>query len=310
MPAPLDVTFVVPPDQAEVRLDVFLARRLGIGRQQACRLMEAGRVQFDGRPITARHKGRLLQPGASISVEQFQHPDTARILPNPQMPLAILAQAEGWVIVDKPAGIPVHPLQVDEQNTVLNALAARFPGLQGVGEGGLRSGVVHRLDLDTSGTLLLATEQAVWETLRMAFVRHETQKTYRAIVAGRLSGHGRETMDLLIAQHRPAKVRIVYPDERTQPAGVRRCDLAWRALEALNEATLLEIQLGTGFLHQIRVMLAALGHPVLGDRLYGPAQANHAPRQMLHAASLVAGPARAASPDPADFAQILRRLRS
>jgi len=309
MPAPLDLTFVVEADEAEVRLDLFLAQRLGIGRQQACRLMDAGQVWLDGRPIPAHHKGRLLRAGMVLVVGQFEHPDTARILPNSRISLVVLAQSDGWVIVDKPAGMPVHPLRAAEDTTVLNALVARFPGIQGVGEGGLRSGVVHRLDVDTSGTLLVATAQGAWEHLRAAFVRHETEKTYRAIVAGQLTGAGRETMDLMIAQHRPAKVRIVSGSQHAGPTGVRRCDLAWRAVEALHDATLLEIQLGTGFLHQIRVMMAALGHPVLGDRLYGPAQATRAPRQMLHAARLVAGPAKAASADPQDFVEVLARLR-
>lgn len=302
----------VSPDDAGSRLDAFLVRHLGVSRAQARRLLAQGLVLLDCRRAFERDKGVLLAAGSAIEIAPFTEPAAMQVIPQPEAPLTILAQGQGWLIVDKPAGWPVHPLREHETGTVLNALVARHPEIQGVGEGGLRSGVVHRLDIETSGTLLLATTQEMWTRLRQAFEEHRTQKIYRAIVRGKLSGRGREVMNLLVAQHRPAKVRVVEPHRGTLPAGARRCDLEWKALESFERATLLEVTLGTGFLHQIRVMLAHLVHPVLGDGLYGSAAEPDVPavrRPMLHAAYLQVKDVAAQSPDPEDLTACLAALR-
>ena len=158
------------------------------------------------------------------------------------------------------------------------------------------------LDTDTSGALVVATEQARWLELRSAFKERRARKTYRAIVQGHLTGGGLEVMHLVVAQHKPARVAVT----EEQP-GARRCSLSWKAVERLNGATLLEINLKTGFLHQIRVMFAHLGHPVLGDVTYG--KGDEAPRQVLHAARLEVADVKAESPDPPDFLGMLESLR-
>ncbi len=234
-----------------------------------------------------------------------------RVVADPQAPLSVLAAGDGWVVIDKPAGVPVHPLLESEGGTVLNAAIAGYPEMQGVGEGGLRSGVVHRLDIETSGALVLATRQEAWEKLREEFRTHRAEKIYRAIVMGRVGGSGRTEMNLLISQHRPAKVRVVEEMGHAQ-AGTRRCGLSWKVVERLAGATLVEVRLETGFLHQIRVMFAQMGHAVAGDGLYGGEEAAGfagAPRQMLHAAFVRAGLAMGRSGDPLDFAGCLERLR-
>src|SRR5690606_18172405 len=128
---------------------------------------------------------------------------------------------QGWMIVNKPAGLPVHPLEEDETETVLSALIAKYPQMHGVGEGGLRSGVVHRLDVETSGTLLFASKQETWTRLRQAFTEHRTTKKYQAIVLGQMRGSGEEKMVLHIARHRPAVVRVIDEavPESEWPAG-------------------------------------------------------------------------------------------
>ena len=295
-------TFQVSASEAETRLDKFLCDKLKLSRREALRVLGQGVVVLDGKLVAQKAKGTLLENGAVVTVGKFEHPAMASILPEPNAPLVTLVVGDGYVVVDKPAGMPVMPLELGERGTVLNAVAARYPQVQGVGEGGLRSGVVHRLDNDTSGALVVATEQARWLELRRAFKEHRTRKTYRAIVKGHLEGQRREVMYLKVAQHRPAKVAVV--EEQT---GARRCSLEWRAVERLDEATLLEIDLGTGFLHQIRVMLAHLGHPVLDDATYG--EGGSAPRQMLHAARLEVADIRAESPDPPDFLGVLENFR-
>ncbi len=281
-----------------VRLDQAVARHTGVSRQAAARLIGRGAVLVNGRPGV---KGQSVTPDDRVVVPN----DAGREcpVPRPDLPLVILAQGAGWVAVDKPTGVGVHPLEPGQDDTVLNALVARYPQVLGVGEGGLRSGVVHRLDLPTTGTLLFATEQARWLALRDAFTEHRVCKTYHALVHGRLVGQGAESMRLAVTRHRPAKVSVVEPSHPE----ARVCRLSWRAVETMKRATLVEVDLHTGFLHQVRVMMSALGHPLLGDRDYG--RADEAPRVMLHAQSIHWQDVLAACESPPDFEAALQRCR-
>lgn len=301
-------TLRVEAKDAGQRLDVFLCQQLGLSRRQAHRVIDGGGVTIQGRPVGAVVKGTLLEVGWQVCMAQLHTGPSALVTPQRQSPLKILQEGDGFVVVDKPAGMAVHPLGPHQDDTVLNAVAARFAQVQGVGEGGLRSGVVHRLDVDTSGALAVALTGKRWRALRRAFKAHRVTKTYRAIVRGALECRGREEMDLVIASHRPSRVRVVT--SAADVKGVRRCNLAWRAIESFGGATLVEVELGTGFLHQIRVMLAHLGHGVIGDRVYGKADCPvEVSRQMLHAAALRFDDINAVSADPADFQAVLDRLR-
>ncbi len=297
----------VGPEDAGARLDAFLAQRLRLSRAEARRLLAGGYVAREGRRLDLRHKGMPLVAGARLAVADYVPPASRRVRPEPESPLPVLARGPGWIALDKAPGQPVHPLREDEGATLLNALVARHPEIQGVGEGGLRSGVVHRLDVDTSGVVLFATQEGAWERLRQAFRRHRVAKRYRALVVGALRGAGEEHVALQVSRHRPARVRVVAPGT----PGSRLADLRWRSLEVLGDVTLLEIEPRTGFLHQIRTSLAHRGHPVLGDTAYGGANARvPVPRQMLHAASVALDEVRAESPDPPDLAATLARLRA
>ncbi len=265
-------------------------------------------MRVDGRTVGVGAKGTPLAPETVVEVAPFVRPEQQRAVAEPQAPLAVLSSGPGWVAVDKPAGVPVHPLREGETGTLLGALLARHPELHGVGEGGLRSGVVHRLDVDTSGVLLFATTEAAWQRLREAFRERRIEKVYRALVVGRLERDGEVELPLVTARHRPARVRVV--GEHEHPRSARSCALSWRPLELLGPATLLEVRPRSGFLHQIRVTLAHLGFPIAGDRVYGAgADALGAPRQMLHAARVRFEEVEAASADPEDFASLCRRLR-
>jgi 23S rRNA pseudouridine1911/1915/1917 synthase len=180
-----------------------------------------------------------------------------------------------------------------------------------VGEGGLRSGVVHRLDVDTSGVLLFAHEEEAWQRLRHAFQTRRVEKVYRALVCGRLEREGQAEVGLVLARHRPARVRVVGARESKRARGVREGILSWRPLEVYETASLVEVRPLTGFLHQIRAILAHRGFPLLGDRVYGgPAEAGAAPRHMLHAASVRFEEVAATSPVPPDFAALCAHLRT
>jgi 23S rRNA pseudouridine1911/1915/1917 synthase len=307
MPSP-SRSLTVQAEDTGRRLDLFLAEKLALSRAQVRRLLASGAVELDGRRVGEAEKGTRLLAPASVAVAPFARREEQRAVPEPEAELVVLAQGPGWLAIDKPAGMPVHPLREDETGSVLNAVIAREPGVHGVGEGGLRSGVVHRLDVDTSGALLMATRAPSWERLRRAFAEHRVEKLYRALVLGRLQRAGKAELPLVTARHRPARVRVAAEHERARAA--RICQLEFRPLEIFEAATLLEVRPRTGFLHQIRATLAHLGHPVAGDRSYGPASdATGAPRQMLHAARVAFEEIEAESPDPADFAALCTSLR-
>ena len=167
---------------------------------------------------------------------------------------------------------------------------------------------MHRLDVDTTGVLLFATQEECWRRLRAGFAEHRVEKLYRAIVRGH-PGEGEVELALAIARHRPARVAVQAAAAPGRSARAART--AWRTLEELPGAALVELRSVSGFLHQIRVTLAHLGHPVLGDRVYADAAvAAAAPRQLLHAAELRFEEIAAQSPDPADFRAALGALRA
>jgi 23S rRNA pseudouridine1911/1915/1917 synthase len=299
---------VAPPDAGR-RLDVFLADRLGLSRAQTRRLLARGVVRLDGRELSERAKGLAVRSGEVLAIAPFRAPSLQRAPAEPDRPLRELASGPGWIALDKPAGVPVHPLEPDERGTLLGALLARHPEVHGVGEGALRSGVVHRLDVDTSGVVLFALEEQRWQALRAAFAGHRVEKRYRALVCGRLTGSGDTQLPLLMARHRPARVRVASQSEAAAARGVWRTALHWRALELFDDATLVEVRPVTGFLHQIRATLAHLGHPLLGDRSYGAPAVEGVARHQLHAASVAVQDVRAESPDAPDFAAQLAALR-
>lgn len=294
----------VSPTQGGVRLDVFVGQMLGLSRVQTKQLLQRRAVMIDGRRVGEKSKGDKLGVGSVIEVEPFTAPRAAAVVAQPDAPLSVVARGDDWLIADKPPGMAVHPLEEGETGTLLNAVAARFPRVQGVGEAGLRSGVVHRLDVETSGAVLLALDETRWRSLRRAFEDHTAKKIYRAVVAGRMVGKGEEVTRLYVAQHKPARVRALPPAATAEPSGTRECDLHWRALGTKKGATLVEVRLGTGFLHQIRVMLAAMGHPVLGDAVYGDGVTGPSGgRLMLHALSLKVGDVVGEAPMPGEFEQ-------
>lgn len=323
MVPPPEESFRVPAEEEGVRLDAWLALRLGVPRARARRLVAQGAVSVDGRTAGAGAKGAALAAGAMVTVSGPAAAQDERPVAEPGLVLPVLAEGDDWIAVDKPAGMPVHPLAPGETGTALNAVAALRPGIVGVGEAGLRAGVVHRLDVDTSGVLVFATAEARWRALREAFAAHRVEKIYRAIVRGVLAGEGAEEVGLVVSRHRPARVRVVDPRRDARGRGARLARLRWRAIEALAGATLVEVRLETGHLHQVRATFAHLGHPLLGDRTYGGDEgsdapdasrqrlhAGDAPRQMLHAARVACDDVRAESPDPDDFRASLARLRA
>ncbi|MFW6059770.1 MAG: RluA family pseudouridine synthase [Phycisphaeraceae bacterium] len=291
-------------EDASARLDQVLARRLDLSRRQVTRLLERGLVRVNGQRVDRAAKGRRLLNGDELQVDPFTPEAAQRPVPAPHLRLHVVAEADDWLIVNKPAHMAVHPLRPEEDDTLLNAVIARHPRIHGVGEGGLRSGVVHRLDLTTSGVVLFALDQVQWQRLRDAFRTHAITKRYRALVHGPLTGEGHDTLPLVIRQHHPARVTVADRMQRQ----ARNCSLRWRVLETFDDAAHVEIELETGFLHQIRVMLAHRGHPLVGEAVYG-GESPLADRPLLHALSLTWQDVHGESEPPADFTDRLVALR-
>ena len=220
--------FEVDGRAAGSRLDAFLGERLGLSRAETRRLLARGVVRVDGRARDAGAKGERLLMGARVEVAPFTPRADQCILPAPELALTVLAEGPDWLALDKPPGMPVHPYREDERATAAGYAVHLRPQMQGVGEGGLRSGVVHRLDVDTSGVLLLATQDAAWRRLRRAFRRHRVAKRYRAIALGDLEESGRVELDLRVARHRPARVAVAEPGRARAQGRVRQTRLAWR----------------------------------------------------------------------------------
>lgn len=267
------------------RLDVVVARELGVSRGYVRRLLGRGRILLRGRPA---RKGATLRAGDRVELLEFRHPSQGPE-PNPSLPVRILGEAQGLLAVEKPAGLPTHPLDYDERDTVLNALLARYPALAGIGEGGLRSGVVHRLDIGTSGVLLFATDDAAWRRARRAFSERRVDKRYTVRVHGRLESA--QTLRLRLA-NRGDHTRVVQ-------SGGREAITHVVPLSADSDTSLLDVRPETGLRHQIRASLAHLGHAVVGDTLYG--STTPLARHLLHARLIRIDNFSGSSPVPDDF---------
>lgn len=261
---------VVSPAEAGERLDSYVAERLGLSRRHVVRLLRRERVTLGGRPAA---KGTLLRAGDRLEVLPFRGVAEGPP-PDPAVQLTVLAEAHGLVAVDKPAGVPTHPLDLEERGTVLSGLLVERPELVGVGEGGVRSGVVHRLDTGTSGVLVFASEERAWLRARRAFAERRVDKLYVARAHGRLVGEREVSLRL---EHRGPRMRVVG-------SGGREALTRLRPLAHGAGTTLLEGRPVTGLMHQIRISLAHLGHPVVGDVLYGSSR--ELGRHLLHATEI------------------------
>jgi 23S rRNA pseudouridine1911/1915/1917 synthase len=259
----------VAPESAGERLDAFLAAPLG-SRSRAQRLIEAGHVRVDGAPAPKRHKVRA---GERIVVDEQE------TRPEPEVgdaPFAVAHEDEHLIVVDKPAGVVVHPARGHRQGTLAQALAGKAAG----GEDEWRAGIVHRLDRDTSGLLVVAKSDAVHRVLKAALAERRIEREYLALVEGRPPARS-GTIDAPIGRDRRVRTRMSTETDAGKAA------ITHFALEqALPQATLLRVRLQTGRTHQIRVHLQAIGHPVAGDPEYGHAGLYGLRRQFLHAARL------------------------
>ena len=294
---------------AGARLDRWLTDRLPeLSRARLQALIEAGHVRVDGKTPKAAHR---LRAGETVEVE-IPPPAPEELVPEPSA-LQILYEDEHVLVLDKPAGLVVHPGAGHARGTLAAALLAHAPGIAGVG-GPRRPGIVHRLDKNTSGLLVVAKTKTAYDALVAELGRRDVTRRYLAIVHGRVSAAA-GVVDKPIGRHPHDRVKMAV-----RPAGQgKRAVTRYRVLERLAGFTLLEASLETGRTHQIRVHMASLGHPVVGDDVYGGRRRAPLPVPMdgyaLHAAALafthpVTGRRMEfASPLPARMERFLSHLR-
>jgi 23S rRNA pseudouridine1911/1915/1917 synthase len=261
-------------DDAGQRLDQFLAEPLG-SRARAARLIGAGLVRLDGRTVQKR---RLVNAGERVVVTA----ETLGQMPgfDPAHPTSaeftVVYEDDALIVVDKPAGVVVHPARGHESGTLAQALADRAAG----GEDPYRAGIVHRLDRDTSGLLVIAKSDAVHRALKDLLQARLLSREYLTLVDGIPPAHS-GTIDAPIGRDR--RERLLHSIDTDAP---REARTHFELLEPLRHEALLRVSLETGRTHQIRVHMQAIGHPVLGDKAYGGPVRFGLERQFLHAARL------------------------
>jgi len=250
---------VVSTETAGERLDRWLATQLpGVSRARLKTLIDAGLVHVDGARRKAAHH---VAVGERIEVEIPPLP--AETLEPEPIALTVVHEDEDVLVLDKPAGMVVHPGAGHARGTLAAAVLAHAPGTAGVG-GPRRPGVVHRLDKDTSGLLVVAKTAVAYESLTAQLLARTVRRVYHAVIHGRLAGT-EGVVDQSIGRHPTDRTRMAV-----RPAGRgRRAVTRWRVLERFAEFTHVEARLETGRTHQIRVHLAHIGHPVAGDAVYG-----------------------------------------
>lgn len=284
----------IAPDEAGRRLDHALAGPLG-SRARAQRLIDAGLVTVDGR---ARPKRHVLRGGERVEIAA--EPPPAPAPPAAALDLRIAYEDADLLVVDKPAGLVVHPAAGHPTGTLAQALAAR-------GIAAHRGGIVHRLDRDTSGLLLAAKDDATLRVLQDALRARRIEREYLALVEGRPPART-GTIDAPIGRDRRDRLR-----HSTDTASPRAAVTHFEIERALPATTLLRVRLQTGRTHQIRVHLREIGHPVVGDRDYGATLDLGLERQFLHAARLAFDHPRSGervevvSPLPPDLEDALQR---
>jgi len=297
------IELTVAQSAARSRLDRFLAAQLPqYSRARLQQLIRNGFVRLNGAPA---RPSDAVRTGDRI---ELREPPPDKIDNQPEaIPLDIVFEDDDLIVLNKPAGLIVHPGAGHQRHTLVNALLHHCPALSGIG-GKERPGIVHRLDKETSGCLVVAKNDLAHRALSLQFAARTIEKIYLALVAGKLrrpSGIIEET----IGRHPVHRKRMSVASPRGRPAKTE-----YRVVRSNEKVSLVECRLHSGRTHQLRVHLHHLGHPVLGDKVYGRNRASDLPRQLLHAWKLGFEHPRTkqwlsfTAPLPEDFGQAIDRL--
>ena len=300
---------LIPPGSRPARADRWATDLSGLSRSHVQRLITEGRLTVDGQAV----RSNAIVGGGTTLELRIPPPRPATPIAQPEIPVDIVYEDDDLLIVDKPAGLVVHPSPGHDAGTLVNALLGRGADLAPAGIAGVqRPGIVHRLDRDTSGLLMVARTDAAQASLQAQLKARRIKKTYLALVHGSVAaGAGR--IEAPVGRDPGRRTRMaVVPSGRASTTG-------YRVRERFAGWTLLELDLVTGRTHQIRVHLEAIGHPVAGDPIYGTGTSRRGPdgleRLFLHAWRLeLTSPStgrliRAEAPLPAALESALARLR-
>ena len=291
-------------DEVGERLDKYVSQEMpALSRSRVQQLIVEGLVTVNGIPVKASYR---LQQGDEI-LARIPPTEEVKLVPQ-RIPLNVVYEDEDLVVVDKPAGMVVHPAHGHQDGTLVNALLGRYPDLP-VDEDS-RPGIVHRLDKDTSGLIIAAKNEGARRNLQLQFKEGQVEKTYLALVQGKVEP-GRGMIDAPIGRDGRHRKRMAVVQR-----GGREAVTEYQVLEHLGDYTLVEVRPRTGRTHQVRVHLAFIGHPVVGDTVYGyRKQRLGLKRQFLHAQRLgfhlpSSGEYMALTSElPPDLREVLDRLR-
>jgi 23S rRNA pseudouridine1911/1915/1917 synthase len=286
----------VPPQKEPLRLDKFLILQFPMTSRRFWREHLREILTVDGKDPK---KALFLSGGELLRFKREEMPGSGTYPADAELKIQVVEEDPSFLVVEKPSGIPSHPLKPSETGTLIQGVLAAFPEIAGVGDLKREPGLVHRLDTDTSGLVLVARTEAALRFFREEFRMHRVEKEYLALVLGEVKGEGK--IEIPIAHHPKNKRKMkVVKSPRTPllqrgAGGIsskeegRQAVTFYSVEKGYSDATLLKIRIPTGVRHQIRVHLASLGHPILGDLLYGGEKARRESlsRIFLHACLLV-----------------------
>lgn len=298
------IALTVSPGSQGTRLDAFIAENTELSRSAAQRLIENGDVAVNGEAKKAKY---AVREGETVLVNLPQ-PAPVEIVPQ-DIPLDIVYQDADIAVINKPVGMVVHPAPGNPDGTLVNALMFHLKDLSGIG-GEIRPGIVHRIDKNTSGLLVVAKNDAAHNFLSAELKTHSVQRTYFALCEGNFRDDS-GTVDAPIARHKLDRKRMAMV-----PGG-REAVTHWQVAERFGDMTLLSVELETGRTHQIRVHMAYINHPLIGDDVYGRGRNSLGfEGQALHAAKLRLTHPRTGermeftAPLPETFEKALEKLRA
>jgi 23S rRNA pseudouridine1911/1915/1917 synthase len=281
--------WIIKPKE-EGRLDLFLTAQFkDVSRAYLQEVISSGKVTVNGKPAT---KSTELKKGDEVRLQGFTHPKERRIEPNPNIHLNLIWKSEDLIVINKPPGLPTHPNDFKDKDTVANAFVAIYPDSSQVGEDPLRPGIVHRLDGDTSGLLILAITQKGFTYMRKQFDERKVKKTYIACVLGDIPKPGKVSFPIAHHPKNPRKMIALKKGKESTRGKSREAVTMFEPIERFKKGyTLLRVKTLTGRMHQVRIHLSSIGHPLVGDSLYQSSKEKELDRtgldrHFLHAAHL------------------------
>jgi len=308
----------VKTGQAGMRIDRFVKdRRPELSRREIVFWIQEQGILCNGRPT---RKGAILCEGDRVELRIPSGSTGGGVAPEPDIELRILWEDSVLVAVDKAPGMPTHPLHAGERGTVANGLVALYPEMEGVGFSPREPGILHRLDRDTSGVLLAARKDSAFEKLRVEFEQGRVVKVYYAVVHGRPEPEGVISRPVASRGRRARRVEVVRDELAARGLrGYSPAETHYSTVRTSRGFSFVRLRMTTGARHQLRAHMAFLGHPVVGDPVYGRTPRASRPgqqpeRHLLHAAELrffhpqQGKPIKIRSPIPADMRSFLKNL--